>query len=166
MHLPCLWTPTPKPRNSSFPTLLLTTFSALSRKHFMIYFRATLKQSLPKGLIVSSAMAGIPHYTCTYILETFKFSSFIRPFSLQDIIFIGGILWLAHTYIPYINADHIKLPHPALYPVAQWTTWMLYGFAAGVAGFGLFVVGHECGHGAYATSRLACDVVGYIVHSL
>lgn len=43
--------------------------------------------------------------------------------------------------------------------------WVLYWCCQGCVGTGLWVIGHECGHGAFADSEFIGDVVGWAVHS-
>lgn len=44
--------------------------------------------------------------------------------------------------------------------------WPLYWFWAGALGTGLWVIAHECGHGAFSESRQLNDFVGLVVHSV
>jgi fatty acid desaturase len=43
--------------------------------------------------------------------------------------------------------------------------WAAYAYVQGTIGFGLFVVGHECGHGAFSSNQFLNDIVGFILHS-
>ena len=43
--------------------------------------------------------------------------------------------------------------------------WPLYWFWAGAFGTGLWVIAHECGHGAFSESSRLNDCVGLILHS-
>ena len=43
--------------------------------------------------------------------------------------------------------------------------WIAYAFVTGTAAMGLWVLAHECGHGAFSDNRLLQDTVGYILHS-
>ncbi|KAI8054670.1 fatty acid desaturase-domain-containing protein [Syncephalis plumigaleata] len=50
-----------------------------------------------------------------------------------------------------------------------WTkivAWGVYAFLQGVAGTGLWVIAHECGHQAYAESTTINFGVGYVLHTL
>lgn len=69
------------------------------------------------------------------------------------------------TYIPEINAANIPLPHPALHKAARAIAWVLYGMCSGLVALGVWVLGHECGHQAFSTSKAANNTVGYILHS-
>jgi len=43
--------------------------------------------------------------------------------------------------------------------------WLAYGAVAGTVWTGMWVVAHECGHGAFSDNRFIQDLVGYILHS-
>lgn len=43
--------------------------------------------------------------------------------------------------------------------------WGLYTFLQGLFGTGLWVIAHECGHGAFSASKTLNDVVGWVLHS-
>ncbi|KAG8931098.1 hypothetical protein FRC01_001858 [Tulasnella sp. 417] len=93
--------------------------------------------------------------------------NFFRSFSyvIFDYVCIAVFLWTALTYIPKINPENVTLPHPALYKVARGAAWLLYDFCAGLSGMGLWIIGHECGHHAFSTSKTVDSVVGWFVHS-
>jgi len=44
--------------------------------------------------------------------------------------------------------------------------WTLYSLGTGTVAMGLWVLAHECGHGAFSKNRKLQDAVGYIIHSL
>ncbi|KAI0353746.1 linoleoyl phosphatidylcholine delta-12 acetylenase [Trametes cingulata] len=44
--------------------------------------------------------------------------------------------------------------------------WMSYWWYQGLAFTGSWVMGHECGHGAFSESKIICDAVGSVLHSL
>lgn len=44
--------------------------------------------------------------------------------------------------------------------------WIFYACVQGTIGFGVFVLGHECGHGAFSDYQLLNDIVGYVLHSV
>jgi fatty acid desaturase len=49
--------------------------------------------------------------------------------------------------------------------VATWVAgWSLYAFWMGTILTGPWVLGHECGHGAFSPSQTFNDVVGFVVH--
>lgn len=44
--------------------------------------------------------------------------------------------------------------------------WAAYSCVTGTVAMGLWVLAHECGHGAFSKNRKLQDTVGYILHSL
>lgn len=44
--------------------------------------------------------------------------------------------------------------------------WILYAFLNGTISFGLWILGHECGHGAFSSNSTLNDILGFILHSL
>jgi omega-6 fatty acid desaturase (delta-12 desaturase) len=47
----------------------------------------------------------------------------------------------------------------------NWIIWTIYAFVQGTTVFGLWVIGHECGHGAFCNSPFVNDLVGYVIHT-
>eukprot|EP00882_Tetradesmus_deserticola_P004762 GHRQ01005018.1.p1 GENE.GHRQ01005018.1~~GHRQ01005018.1.p1 ORF type:complete len:436 (+),score=149.88 GHRQ01005018.1:49-1308(+) len=47
----------------------------------------------------------------------------------------------------------------------QWWAWPLYWMAQGTMFWALFVVGHDCGHQSFSSSRHLNDLVGNITHA-
>jgi len=43
--------------------------------------------------------------------------------------------------------------------------WCLYGVVQGMLFTGIWVLAHECGHGAFSASKVVCDTVGWLLHS-
>lgn len=43
--------------------------------------------------------------------------------------------------------------------------WILYAFVNGTIATGVWVLGHECGHGSFSESQIANDILGYILHT-
>jgi len=46
-----------------------------------------------------------------------------------------------------------------------WPLWMAYSAVTGTVAMGLWVLAHECGHGAFSRNRQLQDAIGYIIHS-
>ena len=44
--------------------------------------------------------------------------------------------------------------------------WMAYALGTGTAAMGLWVLAHECGHGAFSDNRFLQDAVGFVLHSV
>ena len=43
--------------------------------------------------------------------------------------------------------------------------WVVYALVTGTAAIGLWVLAHECGHGAFSRNRVLQDTVGYVLHT-
>ncbi|KAL4247528.1 hypothetical protein ABKN59_007340 [Abortiporus biennis] len=65
-------------------------------------------------------------------------------------------LWRAAMYIDPLLKD---------YTVLRWATWLAYWFFQGLVFTGIWVIGHECGHGAFSDNKLVCDVIGFVTHT-
>jgi omega-6 fatty acid desaturase / acyl-lipid omega-6 desaturase (Delta-12 desaturase) len=61
---------------------------------------------------------------------------------------------------------YFYLPMDNLFNPAQILMWIVFAVVQGTAMTGLWVVGHECGHGAFSSSRLLNDLIGYPVHTM
>lgn len=73
---------------------------------------------------------------------------------VRDVIMAGSLGWAAVTYIP-------SIPDATLRAAA----WILYGFLQGLVCTGIWILGHECGHGAFSKHQRFNDVVGWFAHS-
>ena len=49
--------------------------------------------------------------------------------------------------------------------VNKWLYFPFFAYLQGTIMTGLWVIGHECGHGAFSKYKLMNDIVGYIVHT-
>lgn len=65
-----------------------------------------------------------------------------------------GIMWYLDTPLYEVS--------PLLWGLA----WLAYTWFQGVMFTALWVIAHECGHGAFSTSSVVNDTVGYIVHTM
>ncbi|KAF9517924.1 hypothetical protein BS47DRAFT_1427279 [Hydnum rufescens UP504] len=81
---------------------------------------------------------------------------------------IAAILWWAATYID--PAEKSELARSTLGPVGaevfRWSLWCAYWWVQGLNFTGIWVIGHEAGHGAFSANRTVCDIVGFITHTL
>ncbi|KAK0756365.1 hypothetical protein N5P37_011017 [Trichoderma harzianum] len=73
---------------------------------------------------------------------------------VRDVVMIGALGWAAITYIPTI-------PDSTLRTIA----WIVYGFVQGLVCTGLWILGHEAGHGAFSKHGWLNHVVGFFSHS-
>lgn len=68
-----------------------------------------------------------------------------------SLFFTLGLSYLARLYIPL---NFLMLPF-----------WIVYALFIGTVTTGLWVLGHECGHGAFSNYALLNDILGYILHT-
>jgi fatty acid desaturase len=53
-------------------------------------------------------------------------------------------------------------------PLANWAAplWLAYGVITGTVAMGLWVIAHECGHGAFHPNRRLETTLGFLLHSM
>ncbi|SLM39234.1 fatty acid desaturase [Lasallia pustulata] len=74
---------------------------------------------------------------------------------LGDLVLAGTITGIGFVFIPQIEPTLLRN-----------VAWAAYGFVQGLAFVGLWMLGHECGHGAFSPSNGLNNTVGFILHSL
>jgi omega-3 fatty acid desaturase (delta-15 desaturase) len=100
------------------------------------------------------------------------------PFTLKDIhAAVPKHLWekngwksmayLGRDILQVVGLAFVATKAAALMPAwaAALTVWPAYAALQGLVFWGLFVVGHDCGHQSFSNSRKLNDFVGNIVHS-
>lgn len=50
--------------------------------------------------------------------------------------------------------------------IFSWAFWLPYDIITGTVAMGLWVLAHECGHGAFSSNKALQDGVGYVLHSI
>ncbi|OOQ84039.1 oleate delta-12 desaturase [Penicillium brasilianum] len=80
---------------------------------------------------------------------------------------IRSLAYLARDLI-YASVLVYAALHIDLLPTAtqRACAWVAYTFLQGCVGVGIWILGHECGHGAFSAFPMLNDVVGWAVHSL
>ncbi|KAL0474133.1 bifunctional D12/D15 fatty acid desaturase [Neurospora intermedia] len=74
---------------------------------------------------------------------------FIRDFAMAF-----GLGYLAWQYIPLITSTPLR-----------YGAWALYGYLQGLICTGIWILAHECGHGAFSRHTWFNNVMGWIGHS-
>ncbi|KAK8185311.1 fatty acid desaturase-domain-containing protein [Phyllosticta capitalensis] len=74
-------------------------------------------------------------------------------YMVRDIILVAILGW-AGLQIPRIETFWIRA-----------AAWILYGFTQGLIFTGIWILSHECGHGAFSKHRVLNDTVGWFGHS-
>jgi omega-6 fatty acid desaturase / acyl-lipid omega-6 desaturase (Delta-12 desaturase) len=94
-----------------------------------------IRDAIPKHCFERSAMTGLMYIA-------------------RDIALLATTFVVAYNLIP-------QIPSPA----ARFVLWAIYGFVQGLFGTGLWVIAHECGHGAFSASSRINNTVGWVLHS-
>ncbi|CRK18105.1 hypothetical protein BN1708_012236 [Verticillium longisporum] len=87
-----------------------------------------------------------------HCFEPSLWTSFYYVF--RDLSMVTGLVWAALTFIPTIPNAYLR-----------FAAWMAYGFVQGLVCTGVWILGHECGHGAFSTHTRLNDCVGWALHS-
>lgn len=82
-------------------------------------------------------------------------------------LLMAAALWTAATYIdPFTQrADVVEMLTPLGAQAAKWAAWLAYWWVQGLVFTGIWVIGHECGHGAFSDYKLVNDTIGFLTHT-
>ncbi|KAH6896025.1 fatty acid desaturase-domain-containing protein [Thelonectria olida] len=75
---------------------------------------------------------------------------------LRDAICLATTFYVFHNFV---TAEYIPSKP------ARAGLWALYTVLQGLFGTGLWVIAHECGHGAFSDSTFVNDLTGWVLHS-
>lgn len=98
----------------------------------------------------------------------FKRSLFRSLFHLALDLVIVAALYFSTRYYDDPNYVSFFLPEPTkayLTPVISAALWIAYAFVQGSFCTGIWVLAHECGHGAFSDYQVVNDTLGCILHS-
>lgn len=96
-----------------------------------------IRDAIPKHCFERSALTGY-----SYII--------------RDIICLASTFYLFHNFVTpeYVPSTPLR-----------FVLWGLYTVLQGLFGTGLWVIAHECGHGAFSPSTFTNDLTGWVLHS-
>lgn len=103
----------------------------------------------PKFPDVNEIRRAIPKY-CFQPTVARSMSYVVRDLALAGALVYGALAWIPQLSHPYARA----------------AAWAAYTFAQGLVGTGIWILAHECGHGAFSLHRGVNDTVGWVLHSL
>ncbi|KAJ6542191.1 fatty acid desaturase-domain-containing protein [Mycena vulgaris] len=84
---------------------------------------------------------------------------------VRDLVIASAFFGLALQIEPAIKSlEHGGSTYPLRF--IKWACWLTYWWFQGLAFTGLWVIGHECGHGAFSANRQLCNAVGFVTHSV
>lgn len=98
-----------------------------------------IRKAIPKEAFVKSAFWGLMYMLFDYAM------------------------WLGSLYaiIRFNNSDYYQVA-----PIwAKYLTTLLFWNISGFFMWGIFVVGHDCGHGTFSTSKMLNDIIGHFCHA-
>ncbi|KAI0659252.1 fatty acid desaturase-domain-containing protein [Cubamyces menziesii] len=125
----------------------------------------------PKVIKAAQQPVVIPDLTVKELLSVIPPHCFERStlravsYVFMDYTIIISLCKLAYVLDEFLTPDYITLPHSYLYSMASFSIWALYSFIAGLFGFGLWGIGHECGHHTFSDNKWINDAFGYIIHT-
>lgn len=75
---------------------------------------------------------------------------------LRDIFYLSTTFLVFHNFVTpeYVSSTLVRA-----------SLWAVYTVLQGLFATGIWVIAHECGHGAFSDSRLVNDVTGWVLHS-
>lgn len=73
---------------------------------------------------------------------------------LRDYAEAVGLGWAALTFIPQIQDFYLRT-----------AAWIAYGYVQGLVLTGIWILGHECGHGAFSKHDKFNNLMGWFMHS-
>ncbi|KAL1743198.1 fatty acid desaturase-domain-containing protein [Schizophyllum fasciatum] len=88
-------------------------------------------------------------------------------FLLRDLL-MAACAWKAASLIDTVSEHAVKIGGLTTVGAmcARWTLWGVYWWFQGLIFTGIWVIGHECGHGAFSDFKTLNDAVGFITHTL
>ncbi|PSK37545.1 hypothetical protein C7M61_003249 [Candidozyma pseudohaemuli] len=124
----------------------------------------TTTQKAPTAGIVTKDTHGndfrVPDYTIKDILQAIPKDCYNRSlvrslgYVARDIAMMVFIGWAGNSMIPMVAL-----------PLVRGCLWALQLYLIGLFGFGLWILAHECGHGAFSDYQNINDFVGWVLHS-
>jgi omega-6 fatty acid desaturase (delta-12 desaturase) len=121
---------------------------------------ASQKDPGPKHIDLHGNVYEVPEFTMKQIYAAIPAHCF-RPstarslgYIARDFFLLGGLAWITYTFTP-------MLPNVALRAII----YTLYTVISGMIMTGIWILAHECGHGAFSPSKKINNFVGFILHS-
>ncbi|OBZ66909.1 Delta(12) fatty acid desaturase [Grifola frondosa] len=125
------------------------------------YSEQDLPEFTPMPWSLAEIRAAIPPHL--FVRDGMRCTAYLA----RDVL-MGAIAWKLALRIDPFFRGQLAVAHlgTVAAEVARWATWLVYWWFQGLIFTGIWVIGHECGHGAFSANRYLCDVVGFITHTL
>lgn len=121
---------------------------------------AGLKSSPKQALDTHGNVFNVPDYTIKDILNAIPKHCYERrllqslSYVFRDILAMTIIGNIGYRLIPFVENVY-----------ARFVLWSVYSYLLGLFGFGLWILAHECGHGAFSDYTWVNDTIGWVLHS-
>jgi len=104
----------------------------------------------------------VPDFTIKDIRDAIPKHCFERSavrslgYVVRDMVYLATTFYIWNTYVTpeFVPSQPLRV-----------ALWGVYTFLQGLFGTGLWVLAHECGHGAFSPSQRLNNVVGWVLHS-
>ncbi|EGV61163.1 hypothetical protein CANTEDRAFT_116570 [Yamadazyma tenuis ATCC 10573] len=109
----------------------------------------------------------VPDYTIKDILSAIPKHCYERSlvrslgYVVRDIVMMCVISYLGHRFIPQVQLEGYE----TAFKYIRGGLWCFQSYLMGLFGFGLWILAHECGHGAFSDYQNVNDFVGWVIHS-
>ncbi|KAL0071161.1 hypothetical protein AAF712_001721 [Marasmius tenuissimus] len=85
---------------------------------------------------------------------------------IRDITLAAAFWYLASAIDPFSKSTAVvEIFSPMGAQLLRWSAWTAYWWFQGLTFTGIWVIGHECGHGAFSDYRWLNDTIGFVVHT-
>lgn len=121
---------------------------------------ATLSSGQKTAIDTHGNVFKVPDYTIKDILSAIPKHCYERRllqslgYVARDIICMTIIGNVGYRLIPLVENVYVR-----------FVLWNVYSYCLGLFGFGLWILAHECGHGAFSDYTWVNDFVGWVLHS-
>lgn len=109
----------------------------------------------------------VPDYTIKDILSVIPKHCYERSlirslgYVARDITMMCLIGYVGHLIIPQVEFENFEKTSSFV----RGALWFLQSYLIGLFGFGLWILAHECGHGAFSDYQNVNDFIGWVLHS-
>ncbi|KAF8883956.1 fatty acid desaturase-domain-containing protein [Infundibulicybe gibba] len=82
-------------------------------------------------------------------------------------LLLATVAWSLASYIDplFKHSSTRQALSPIVAEVSRWAAWGVYWWFQGLIFTGIWVIGHECGHGAFSDHKWVNDIIGFVTHS-
>ncbi|KAI0007582.1 fatty acid desaturase-domain-containing protein [Xylariaceae sp. FL0662B] len=114
----------------------------------------------PKHIDLDGNVFDLPDFTMKQIYDAIPAHCF-QPsiprslaYVVRDYLYLGGLMYATYTYVPMLPSAYLRA-----------VCYGLYTVLAGMIMTGIWILAHECGHGAFSKNKTLNDTMGFFLHS-